>query len=90
MNPVKCHCMLIGNKSHDEVIISDGVELKTSNEEKLLGVLIDKNLGFDIRIKSMYRKASQKTSTLTRLRNYLTNAQIFLLVNSVKKLQFSC
>ena len=89
LNPGKCHYMLIGNKSHDNKIILNGVALKTSNEEKLLRVLIDKNLSFDIHIKSMCRKASQKISVLARLSNQLTNTQKFSLVNSVIKSQFT-
>ena len=53
LNLAKLSYMLIRNKSHDDIIIFNGVELKASNKEKLLGVLIDKNLGFNIHIKSM-------------------------------------
>ena len=70
LNPGKCHYMLIGNKSHNDKIVLNAVELKTSNEEKLLGVLTDKNLSFDIHIKYMCRKANQKISALARLSNF--------------------
>lgn len=43
VNPEKFHYMLIGNKSHDNKVILYGIELKTSNEEKHLVVLINKN-----------------------------------------------
>ena len=89
LNFGKCHYMLKGNKSHDDKIILNGVELKTSDDEKLLGVHIDKNLSFYIHIKSMSRKASQKICVLARLSNYLNNDPKFLLVNSVIKSQFN-
>ena len=47
----KCHYILGGNKAGDDKIVFNGVELKTSNEEKLLGVIIDNNLSFDVHIK---------------------------------------
>ena len=53
LNLAELSYMLIRNKSHDDIMIFNGVELKASNKEKLLGVLIDKNLGFNIHIKSM-------------------------------------
>ena len=58
-------------------MILNGAEIKTSNEEKLPGVPIDKDLSFDVQIKSICKKASQKASALVRLSNYLTNAQKF-------------
>lgn len=61
--------------------ILNRVELITTYEEKLPGVLSDKNLSFDIHIKSMCKKASQKMNALARLNNYLNNVQKFLLVN---------
>lgn len=61
--------------------IFNRVELITTYEEKLPGVLSDKNLSFDIHIKSMCKKASQKINALVRLNNYLNNVQKFLLVN---------
>lgn len=53
LNLAKLYYKLIRNKSLDDIIIFNGVERKTSYEEKLPGVLIDKNLGFNIHIKSM-------------------------------------
>ena len=35
LSPGNCCYMLIGNKSYDNIIILNGVELKTSNNEKL-------------------------------------------------------
>ena len=67
--------------------ILNRVELITTYEEKLPGVLSDKNLSFDIHIKSMCKKASQKISALARLSNYFKNAQKFRLLNLVIKSQ---
>ena len=75
------HIVLNPEKCHDDKKILNRVELITTYEEKLPGVLSDKNLSFDIHIKSMCKKASQKINALVRLNNYLNNVQKFLLVN---------
>ena len=41
-------------------MILNGVEIKTSNEEKLPGVPIDKDLSFDVHIKSICKKRQAK------------------------------
>ena len=50
LSPGKCHSMLIRNKSHDDKVILNRLELETIYEGKLLGVLIDKNLEMDSRV----------------------------------------
>ena len=47
----KCHYVVVGNKARDDKI----VELKNSNEKKLLEVIINNNLSFDVHIKSKCR-----------------------------------
>ena len=81
---------MVGSKSHNDIIILNGVDHKTTNEEKLLGVLIDKNLSFNIHIKSVCRKTRQKISALARSNNYLANSQNFLLVNSASLVIVLC
>lgn len=51
----KCHYILVGNKASDDKMVLNGVELETSNEEKVLGGIIDNNLSFDVHIKSKCR-----------------------------------
>ena len=50
----KCHLMVFGDKSNDVITI------KESTEEKLLGVILDKNLCFKQQVKSICKKAGQK------------------------------
>ena len=60
------HYILIGNKSYDDKIILNGVELKTNNEEKQIGVSMDKNLSPH---KIYVQKGKpKKISALARLR----------------------
>ena len=59
----------------------NGTEITSDNNEKLLGVLIDKKLSFDVHIKSLCIKAGQKLSTLARVSSYLTLDQKLLLIS---------
>ena len=70
--------------------ISHFTKLASSSYEKLLGILIDRDLSFDKHIKSLCRKAGQKLNVLARISNYLTHDQKCLLLNSIIKPQFSC
>ena len=59
LNRGKCQYKLIRNKSYDDEIILNGVELKTSKEEKLLGVLIAKNISFNVHKKSIVKRQAK-------------------------------
>ena len=61
----------------------NGTKLASSSYEKLLVILIDRDLSFDKHIKSLYRKAGQKLKALARISNYLTHDQKRLLLNSL-------
>ena len=60
LNPGKCHCLVLGNRSHLDAINVNGKKLASSSYEKLLGILTDRDLSFDNHIKSLCRKAGQK------------------------------
>ena len=62
--------------------------MASSSYEKLLGILIDRDLSFDKHIKSLCWKAAQKVNALARISIYLTHDQKRLL-NSIIKSQFS-
>ena len=71
LNPGKCHFMSIGKDTHDEdVFYYDNLTLKNSNEEEILGVIIDRKLTFHQHIKKTCRKAGQKLSVLLRFSPY--------------------
>ena len=72
LNPGKCHFMSIGKDTHDkDVFYYDNLTLKNSNEEEILGVIIDRKLTFHQHIKKMCRKAGQKLNVLQSLSPYL-------------------
>ena len=89
LNPGKCHYIVIGDDDPTHKIILNNNEIASSNEEKLLGILLDSKLNFDSHITSLCKKAGQKLSALARINHYLTPDQKLLLLNSVVKSQFS-
>ena len=71
-------------------IILNNNEIASSNEKKLLGILLDSKLNFDSHITSLCKKADQKPSALARINHYLTQDQKLLLLKSAVKSQFKC
>ena len=62
----------MGKDTHDEnVFYYDNPTLKNSNEEEILGVIIDRKLTFHQNIEKMCPEAGQKLSALLRLYPYL-------------------
>ena len=47
LTPGKCHYLLLGNRSNSDTINLNGTKLASSSYEKLLGILIDRDLSFD-------------------------------------------
>ena len=89
LNPGKCHYIEIGDNDPAHKIILNNNEIASSNEQKLLGILLDSKLIFDSHITSLCKKACQNLSPLGRVNHYLTPDQKILLLNSVVKSQFS-
>ena len=89
LNPGKCHHIVIvdGDPTHKNFLNNN--EISSSDEEKLLGILLDSKLNFDSHITSLCKKAGQKLSALARINHYLSQHQKLLLLNSVGKSQFS-
>ena len=48
--------------------------MENSNEQKILGLIIDNKLNFKSRINQLRKKASQKIGALCRLSSYLNNS----------------
>ena len=51
-------CFGIGSENDD--FIFDGIKLPHNCEEKVLGVIIDNELKFDLHIRSMCKKVAQR------------------------------
>ena len=60
LNGDKCHLMVFGDKSNDVTLNIGSITIKESTEEKLLGVILDKNLCFKQQVKSICKKGWSK------------------------------
>ena len=58
LNGDKCHLMAFGDKSNDVTLNIGSITIKESTEEKLLGVILDKNLCFKQQVKLVIKWAA--------------------------------
>ena len=63
--------MCLGVVSENDDFIFGGIKLPNSCEKKMLVVIIDNELKFDRRIRSMCKKAAQKLGVLNRISSLL-------------------
>ena len=72
LNQDKCHLLVSGHK-HETVCAKIGeTKIWESNKQKLLGVVIDRNLSFDEYVFDLCKKTGRKLSVLARLSNYMS------------------
>ena len=85
LNPGNCHYIVISDNDPSHKIILNNNEVASSNEEKLLGILLGSKLNFDSPITFFCKNTGQKLSTLARINHYLTPDHEFLLLRSAVK-----
>ena len=59
------------------------------NTAKLLGILIDRDLSFNVHVKMICKKASQKLAAISRLANILSKDKRKLLIRTFFESQFN-
>ena len=59
LNPGKCHYTVIGDNDLSHKIVLNSKRITSSNEEKLLGMLLDSKLNSDSHIISLYKKVGK-------------------------------
>ena len=91
LNAGKCHFLLSAPKSVEEhIFVKVGEQvIWESEQEKLLGLIVDKKLKFQEHIKRMIKTASSKLSALTRLARILPFEQKRTIMNAFIESQFS-
>ena len=70
-NPKKYQALVLGNKGCDNNFQCANKTIPTSNEIKLLGVMMDSKLRFDAHVASVCRKVGGQVNALNRLQNIL-------------------
>ena len=93
LNPDKCHFMNLGPKTTTQnvkdIFCYKEIKLKSSCEEKRLGIIIDKDLNFNNHVKATCKTAGRKINALARVSNILNESQKELIFNSFTKEQFN-
>ena len=89
LNEDKCHFMVFGESTNEELSINIGsCAVSNSKEEKLLGVLIDTNLSFEKHISNICQRAGNKLFALSRMSAYLGTDKLRLLMRAFVTSQF--
>ena len=89
LNEDKCHFMIFGERTNQGVGINIGnCTVNNSQEEKLLGVLIDSNLNFEKYVSNICKKAGNKLFALSRMSTYLRTDKLRLLMRAFVTSQF--
>ena len=72
LNQYKCHFLLSGHK-HKMIWANIGqTKIWESRKQKLLGIIIDRNLRFDEYVLNQCKKAGRKLSALTRICKFMS------------------
>ena len=88
LNTDKCHLLVAGHK-HEWVWAKIGNEIIwESNEEKLLGINIDRKLNFEKHIASICKKANNKLTAIARYKKFLTFEKTKTLITAFVTSQF--
>ena len=80
--------LLISDKEQTQINLN-GLSIKSSNCEKLLGIKIDNRLTFNEHVKTLCKKTSQKLNALSRIAGNMKFSQRKLIINSFIMSQFS-
>ena len=56
LNQGKCHCMCLGRNTENETFVFKNKIMKNSEEQKILGLIIDNKLNFKMHVKNLCKK----------------------------------
>ena len=88
LNEDKCHLLVAGHRYETLWANIGETRIWEGNNEKLLGLTIDRNLNFDDHVFTLCKKAGRKLSSLSRISNYLSFEKKRLLLKAFVELQF--
>ena len=88
LNQPKCHFIIAGSTEHLWTKVGEQV-IWESSKEKLLGILIDKELKFNHHLEDICKKARAKVTALARLAKLVPFEKKRILMNSFIESQFS-
>ena len=85
LNAGKCHCLIINKDIANKSIKSGKKTLHAEAEQKLPGIIIDKDLNFQSYTKPIIKTANQKLSALIRVTPLITDLNKRVIFNSAIK-----
>ena len=88
LNQSKCHFLTCGTHEHLWVRVGDE-KIWESQSEKLLGMIVDKKLSFDLHLRTLCKKVNQKVSALARIVPFLPFSKRHLIMKTFVESQFS-
>ena len=88
LNQCKCHFLTNGSTEHLWVRVGNEM-IWESQSEKLLGMSVDKDLNFNLHLKSLCKKVNQKVSALARIVNILPFQKRHIIMKTFIESQFS-
>ena len=89
LNADKCHMLVAGHKHETQWVEIGGEEIKESNEERLLGINIGKNISFESHIDNICTGANCKLTAIARYSRLLSFEKLRILLKSFVESQFS-
>ena len=89
LNPGKCHYLIINEDIANEFIELGEKIFHAEAEQKLIGIIIDKDLNFQSHTKSIMKTANQKLGALIKVAPFMTDFNKKIILNSLTKGQFS-
>ena len=89
LNEDKCHLIIFGTREEKVSMHVGEVQMEESDDEKLLGITLDKKLTFKKHVQAICKKASQKLHALTRISIYMEPKKLKVLMKAFVMSQFS-
>ena len=89
INRKKCHILITGKKYEHIWLNVGSTRIWESSTEKLLGVIIDSKLKFDIHVNSLIKIAGRKLTAMSRLSRVLSFSKLRMLIRSFFESQFA-
>ena len=89
LNTDKCYSLILGRNSNQQITVTVGDSvIENTEEEKLLGVVIDKRLNFETHISKLCKKAGNKLFTLAHIYGYMESNKLRILIRAFVISQF--
>ena len=88
-NEDKCHLIIFGTSKETVNMHVGEVQIEESDDEKLLGITLDKKLSFKKHVQTLWKKANQKLHALTPISIYMEPEKLKLMMKAFVMSQFS-